>query len=306
MTTRPPGGLYPAQRLVATLCVLAMGGWSAARAAEAAGDDWSGTLNGAEAAASSDTGVIGLAAEDLAMLVESRGEAADSDPEPAADFVRNRRRFVMREIKFNSDWDTDPTSLPAFIDQLKRRTGFDAQALKPRKPLTFDDPEVTDWPFVFMTAHNAFTFSDAEGAGLARYIRQGGFLHSDDCLYGFPFGPAFHREIEKVFPGQTLEPFTIEHPAYGPLLEQKYTWGLKSESGLPISISANPFEAMAMDGHLAVLYTPPDLGCHWEISTPPTPSNPLGTGMHGLDRKVTAREDSYRMGINIVFYAMTH
>ena len=35
------------------------------------------------------------------------------------DFIRNRRRFVIREMKFNADWDTDPTSLPALVDQLK-------------------------------------------------------------------------------------------------------------------------------------------------------------------------------------------
>ena len=202
-------------------------------------------------------------------------------------------------MRFNADWDTDPTSLPALVDQLKRRTGIDAQALQPRKPLTFDDKEMLDWPLVFMTAHNAFTLSEADVKGLRKYLDRGGFLFADDCLYGFPFGPALHGEMEKVYPGPAVQG---HRSGKGQLRDgcskQKFSWSDVNEVGLPTVLKANAFQYLEVEGHMAVIYTPPDLGCMWEISSPPTPSNPLGAGMHNMDDFPGLREAGYRMGIN--------
>ncbi len=270
------------------------------------GTDWIATLSGKASDTPVDTGVIGLSADELSAVL-ANPEQTEADAEVPQDFVRNRRRFVIREMKFNADWDTDPTSLPAMVDQFRRRTGMDAQALQPRKPLTFDDPELFDWPHIFMTAHNAFTLSEAETAGLRRYLDFGGFLHADDCLYGFPFGPAFHSELKKVYPDKELVPLEPAHPVFGTLLKQKFSWASLNEVGLPRVLKQNAFEYLEVGGHLSVLYTPPDLGCMWEISSPPTPSNPLGAGMHSIDSmNPGGREAAYRMGVNIIFYNLTH
>jgi len=277
-------------------------------AADEASENWAATLGAAEEqdTAIADTGVVGMSTDELQAYAAANADSGEADTEVPDDFLKNRRRFVIREIKFNSDWDTDPTSLPAMIEQFKRRTGMDAQALQPRKPLTFDDPELIDWPFIFMTAHNAFTLSDAELAGLRRYLNNGGFLHSDDCLYGMPFGPAFHREMRKAYPEKDLKQFDLSSPNVGVMLKQKHAWDQTNEAGLPSTLGSNAFEYLDLDGRMMVLYTPPDLGCMWEISSPPTPTNPLGTGMHNMDRIPGRREAAYRMGINIIFYAMTH
>src|SRR5882757_7147923 len=98
-------------------------------------ENWSAQLSGADATSDStpaETGVVGMSADDLANYSD-KAAAADGDDEVPEDFIHNRRRFVIREMRFNADWDTDPTSLPALIDQFKRRTGLDAQALQPRK-----------------------------------------------------------------------------------------------------------------------------------------------------------------------------
>src|SRR4051812_16358280 len=106
-----------------------------ATTARAADENWAAQLSGAIAAsddaAPADTGVVGMTAEELPAYAASPNAADEGDDEVPDDFVRNRRRFVLREMKFNADWDTDPTSLPALIDQYKRRTGVDAQALQP-------------------------------------------------------------------------------------------------------------------------------------------------------------------------------
>jgi hypothetical protein len=270
-------------------------------------DNWMPMLQGDSKTddAAADTGILGMSSDEReALMAQAEEEPESEEPE---NFIRNRRRFVMREMKFNSDWDCDPTAVPAMVDQFKKRTGMDAQAMQPRKPLTFDDPELCDWPYIYMTAHNSFTLTEAELDGLRKFLDRGGFLHSDDCLYGNnAYGPSFQGELRKVYPEHELKPLEHEHPVHGMLLKQKYSWKKVNERGLPQPLGSNPFSVIIKDGHLRAVYTPPDIGCMWEISSPPTPSNPLGTGMHNMDMFAPAREYAYRMGINFVMYAFTH
>jgi hypothetical protein len=274
--------------------------------AEEKKDDWSNALQEGSSDSSEDTGVLGMTQEERNSFMS---EQADNEPddEVPENFIRTRRRFVLREMKFNSDWDCDPTAVPALIDQLKKRTGMDAQALTPRKPLTFDDPEIFDYPYLYMTAHNSFAFTEAEIDGLRKFLDRGGFLHADDCLYGNnAFGPSFHGELKKVYPDHEFKAVEQENPVFGMILKQKYAWSIVNERGLPKVLGSNPFETIIVEGITRVLYTPPDIGCMWEISSPPTPSNPLGTGMHNMDNFPGMREAGYCMGVNFILYALTH
>ncbi len=70
--------------------------------------------------------------------------------------------------------------------------------------------------------------------------------------------------------------------------------------------NANPWSGLFIGGSVSVLYTPQDFGCHWEISSPPTPTNPLGAGMHNMDLVPGARDAAYKIGINIIFYSFLH
>ena len=267
-------------------------------------DDWGQRLAGDNEPAAVSTGVMGMSGEDLQTYTET--ETAETDEETPDDFIVNRRRFVMREMMFNADWNTDPTAVPAFIEQLKRRTGMKALALSPRKALSFSSPELVDWPFVFMTAHNAFSLSETDLKTLRNYLQHGGFVYADDCLYGFPFGQAFPGELRRTLPDAEFQPLDPKSPVYGTILRQKYAWTKTNEAGLPGVMKPNFWHFIDVGGHMAVLYTPQDIGCLWEISSPPTPANPLGAGMHSQDRIPGLREAAYELGVNIVIYSMLH
>ena len=213
----------------------------------------------------------------------------------------------MQEIKINSDWDCDPTAVPAMVDQFKVRTGLDAQALLPRKPLTFDAPELLDWPFAYVTAHYAFSLTEAEEKGLRLYVERGGFLYADDCLYGQTFGPAFQGVMAKLFPETEFKAVDIKDTNQRLLYQQKYTFKNTHESGIPMEfMNANPFLCLMFNDRISVVYSPQDMGCGWEISSPPTPSNPLGAGMHSSDMNPGGREAGYRLGVNIILFSMAH
>lgn len=282
----------------ALLC-LAFPGWCEE------GEDWGAVLSGQSVSGQLGTGIMGMSTEELETYVQSEEEEGE-DEEVPEDFVRQRRRFVIREMKFNADWDTDPTALPAMVAQYKRRTGYEALALQPRDPLAFDDPRLVDWPFIYMTAHNAFTLNEEEIKGLRNYLARGGFLYTDDCLYGFPFGVAFPGEMSRVLPESEWTPLDPKHPVFGTVLRQKYSWDKTNEAGLPMQFKPNFLHYFEIDGYMAILLTPHDIGCAWEISSPPTPANPLGGSMHNLDRIPGRRECTYRIGVNIFLFAMMH
>ncbi|TFG85572.1 MAG: DUF4159 domain-containing protein [Gemmatimonadales bacterium] len=286
---------------VAALWALCLG-LAAACADEA--DNWGALLGSEEVRAAAPAGILGMSADDLQNYSEA--EEALADEEVPDDFIQGRRRFVLREMMFNAGWTTAPTAVPAFVEQLKRRTGMKALALSPRKAMTFASPELTDWPFIFMTAHNAFSLSEAEQKGLRTYLLRGGFLYIDDCLYGFPFGQAVPGELQRALPEAEFKRLEPKQPVYGVILKQKYGWDKTNEAGLPGVMRPNFWQYIEIGGHMAVLYTPQDIGCLWEISSPPTPSNPLGAGMHSQDRVPGLREAAYELGVNIVIYSMTH
>lgn len=286
------------------LTLLALCGSVAGLAAARTADDWGALLSGNAEEAQAVTGVMGMSAEDLQSYIEEEEDLADE--EVPGDFIPGRRRLVMREMMFNSDWNTDPTAVPAFVEQFRRRTGMNATALSPRNALDFSDPELSDWPLVYMTAHNAFSFSEPDLKNLRRYLEQGGFLYIDDCLYGFPFGQALPGELRRALPDSELTPLDPKHPVFGTILRQQYNWDKTNEAGLPTVMKPNFWHYIALGGYMAVLLTPQDIGCLWEISSPPTPSNPLGAGMHSSDRIPGLREAAYRLGVNVILYSMLH
>ena len=269
-------------------------------------DDWAAYLGARDADESSNSGVVGMTTEELEALSKEAEAEIGADEETPDVFIRNRRRVVVREAKFDSDWDCDPTAVPAMVGQFRRFTGMDAQALIPCKPITFDSPELFHYPFVYMTAHGAFRFTDEEAKGFRKFVERGGFVLADDCLYGQTFGPAFLGEMQRLFPDGQLKEVDPKDPVNSMVLKQKFSFQA-GEAGIPRAfMNQNPWQAVYLGGNMGVLYTVQDIGCAWELSSPPTPSNPLGAGMHGKDMNPGERIASYQMAVNIILFSMLH
>ena len=58
-------------------------------------------------------------------------------------------------------------------------------------------------------------------------------------------------------------------------------------------LGAPSLEGITVDGQLAVVYSPLDLGCGWELKP-----HPYGVGY--------AWRDAIRLGVNVVVYAVLH
>ncbi len=183
------------------------------------------------------------------------------------------------------DWYNDPCILPNLAKVISERTPIDVAPEEVVVSLL--DPSLFKYPFLFMTGHGKVVFSKEEARSLRRYLEQGGFLYVDDD-YGLDRW--FRREIKKVFPERKLVEIPWEHPIYHCFydfpdgLPKIHRHDGKPPQGFGIFLGRR----------LVVFYTyETNISDGW--ADPEVHNDP--------PRK---REEAFRMGINIVMYALTH
>ncbi|MBN2379842.1 DUF4159 domain-containing protein [candidate division WOR-3 bacterium] len=182
------------------------------------------------------------------------------------------------------DWYNDPDALPNLASELVSRTNV--SVVEEQKVLTLSDRELENYPILFMTGHGRVSFSEMERERLRHYLRGGGFLYADDD-YGMD--QSFREEMAKLFPNSELVELPFEHPIYhifydfdnGPPQTHKH---IEDEPPKGFGI----FEG----GELVVFYT--------------YNSNPSDGWTAAHDDPEDVREQAYRIGVNIVLYALLH
>jgi hypothetical protein len=175
--------------------------------------------------------------------------------------------------------------------------------------LQLTEPELFDYPFLYMIEPGALMFHDDEIVALKKYLLNGGFMMVDD-FWGDDEYENFHREIKRVFPEQAQEP--MELPADHEIFHNVYR--LKEKPQVP-SMHAylssgltyeRPYDGDTKDVHykgifddkgrmMVLICHNTDLGDGWERE-----------GQSHEYFKEFSEKKSYPMGINIVTYAMTH
>ncbi len=194
--------------------------------------------------------------------------------------------FTVARLKYagGGDWYADPSSLPNLLVAINERTTIRAAPREATVEIT--DPELFNFPYLYMTGHGNVRFTDEEVIILRNYFAGGGFLHADD---NYGMDSSFRREMKKVFPDSPLIELPFDHPIYNSFYN--FTDGLpkihehegKPPQGLGIFY----------DNRLIVFYTYEcDLGDGWE--DPDVHNDPP-----------EKREAALQMGINIVVYSLT-
>ena len=196
------------------------------------------------------------------------------------------QEFNIARIQYGGggDWYCDPSSLPNLLDYLKTNTSMVNAAKEVRIKLT--DNNAKHFPYLYITGHGNIRFSENEIIELRSILGNGGFLHADD---NYGMDKSFRREIKKVFPNKDF----VELPHSHPVFSSYYNF----ENGLPkIHEHDNkPPQALGIyeNNKLVVLYTyESDLGDGWEDSA-----------VHNDPPEI--REAALKMGVNIIYYALT-
>ncbi len=204
------------------------------------------------------------------------------------------------------DWATDyPDSDLNFSFRLHQLTSMEVNP--DGLVLELTDPRLFDYPFIYILEPGRLVFSEEEVKILRNYLLNGGFLMVDD-FWGEDEWYNFYYEIKRVFPDREPRELNLTHPIFHAVFD------LKEKPQIP-SIDA------ALRGR--------DYGITWEREDAQIPhykaiyddkgrmmaiichNTDLGDGWEreGEDEwyfREFSEKKAYPLGINIVFYAMTH
>lgn len=260
----------------------------------------------------------------LAALANTAGAPADGDwlraaaarrpvtfdgsnidkPDDGAREIRGKVTVRRLKPQCKSDWNNDPTALPYLMYQVTERTRGRFPVYVNNEGLEITSPEIFDYPIIYFTSHYAFQFTDDEVDNLKKYLARGGTLWLDDCACNGPFMDSVPPNVQRIIPGAELKLMIKEAKAFTDLFSLLYTLDETPTAGN----TRTPFQCAYLNGRPAIIVCPNDLGCGWEISTPPTALNPLGGNAHG-DTTPTAqrgRELIYQFSLNWLFFTLTH
>lgn len=207
-------------------------------------------------------------------------------------------------------WETDyPQAEHNFAKRLRQLTRLNPAALPARRRLT--DPDLGDFPLIFMSDVGYANFSPEDADALRDYLKNGGFLWADD-FWGDAEWASLERFMKVVLPGNRWREVPIDHPIFHTVFEMDEMPQIPARSfagrGLQTSeppwvhrYPAGSLEKATMrgyfddDGRLMVIGTHnTDVADGWEREA---------YGQWYFERFSTK---SYRLGVNVYTYVLTH
>lgn len=200
--------------------------------------------------------------------------------------ILSAQAFTIARIHYDGggDWYADPSSLPNLLTFIQENTSIIVDQKEARIKLS--DPNLHIHSYLFITGHGNIRFSEEEVGILRTFLLKGGFLHADD---NYGMDASFRREMKRVFPEKELVPLPFDHEIY-------HTFYSFPE-GLPKvhEHDGKPPQGFGLfDGErMIAFYTyESDLSDGWEDES--VHNNPTAI-----------REAALKMGVNIVWYALT-
>jgi hypothetical protein len=203
------------------------------------------------------------------------------------------------------DWATDyPAAELNLAYRLEEMTSMKVHPEGVAVELT--DPELFNYPFIYMVDPGGLVFEEAEVVALRKYLLNGGFLMVDD-FWGEYEWRNFYSQIKRVFPDREPEDLPIDHPIFScvfPLKEKPQIPNIGQ--GTVSQYTGVTWERPdAREPHyraffddkgrmMSIICHNTDLGDGWERE-----------GENFYYFREFSEKKAYPLGINILFYAMT-
>jgi hypothetical protein len=196
-------------------------------------------------------------------------------------------RLKIARVKYSGggDWYNDPSGEVNMLKYIASNTNIQVDPVFEYVDLASDNLFL--YPFIFLTGHGNINFTPQEVKKLRAYLQNGGFLYVDDD-YGLD--PYIHKEMKKIFPDQDFVELPFSHSIYN--------CHFKFPKGLPKihEHDAKPPQGFGLfsNDRLCVFYTfECNLGDGW-----------VDANVYNDPAEI--RDASFKMGVNIIIYALTN
>ena len=205
-------------------------------------------------------------------------------------------------------WATDyPDSDLNFSFRLHQLTSIEVNPVPVVLELT--NPELFNYPFIYIVEPGNLVFLDEEVKNLRQYLLNGGFLMIDD-FWGQAEWYNIYYEMKRVFPEREPVELTLDHPIFDCVFKLKEKpqipaintaidrygrlTGITTERrDAPVAHYYGIFDDKAR--MMVIICRDTDLGDGWERE-----------GESVTYFREFSEKKAYPLGINIVFYMMTH
>ncbi len=205
--------------------------------------------------------------------------------------------------KWSIDWPESDLNMSFRLQQLTAlKVDPDGEVF------TLTDAKLSHYPFIYIIEPGEMTLSDEEVKALRKYLLTGGFLMVDD-FWGEAEWRNFEREFKRVFPSREIVELPLGHEVFQcvfPLKEKPQVPNPRTAmQGAPYGITWERRDAEKP--HYRGVYDD-----HGRLMTVICHNTDLGDGWEEESRagewyfKEFSEPKAYPMGINIIFYAMTH
>lgn len=199
--------------------------------------------------------------------------------------------LVFAQIRHTGAWNVHPGAATALLRRLRQestlRVSLKRQAVTPGK----DD--LTPYALLYLEGLDAFGWDEAALTALRQFIARGGTLVVNNGLGLATFDAAARAELARLLPAAPLTPLAAEHPLfttfkrvetadYSPAVRKRFP-----------DLEVPALEGVTIDGDLRVIYSRFDLAAAWLGC-----DYPLALCYNG--------ESGVELGMNVLFYAMTH
>ena len=212
-------------------------------------------------------------------------------PQVTARALGESSLFDVRGVDYTGGNPRPRESAPRRLAwEVRKRTSIDTRLEPTRARL--DDPSIFETPFLYWSGDAAFpALSEAEIAGLRRFVGFGGFVLIDDAgPEGEGFDGSVRRELARAIPDHPIAALPSDHTIFRSfyLLERP-----EGRVAAPAQL-----EGITLGDRVALLYSRHDLGGAWARDN-------LGTWEHSVVPGGEAqRERAIRLGVNVVMYAL--
>lgn len=218
----------------------------------------------------------------ILILSSAKIEAQNSSP----NLLSSSFKIVRLQYSGGGDWYNDPSAEVNMMDFLKKNTMIDVDEPK-FYSVDISSDDIFNFPFILITGHGNISFSDSETKRLREYLERGGFLYADDD-YGM--NEPFKREMKKIFPNQEMQELPFDHKIYSS--------HFSFPNGLPKihEHDGKPPQGFGyfLNGRLCVYYT-------YETNISDGWAEP-----REHDDPPEKREEAFKMGTNIIVYALNN
>jgi hypothetical protein len=202
--------------------------------------------------------------------------------------IPKRGALHIGKLKHGGDWNIAPLAIPNLTTMLRDKLKFDV--VISHKELSPDDPNLVNFPLIYIHGRGAVSFTDDQKALLRRHLSPGaGTLFADAACGSDAFDTSFRKFVSELYPDRPFEPI--------PPIDEFYTRRIgfdlsESQLNKPAGgLKGFPqLEGIRIDGHWAIIYSRFDLGCALERHA-------------GIDCKGYTHESALKITTNIVIYA---